>query len=274
MKYPTILTIAGSDSSSGAGIQADLKTASSLGVYAFTAVTAVTAQNSRGVSGINPVSPEILLEQLSAITEETSPDAIKIGMIPDKDCALVIADFLKKGNYRNIVYDPVLRSSSGHDLSQSETLPVILDSIIPASSLLTPNIDEAELLSGRKISNLHEAEDVGKLICRNYRLSSILIKGGHLASETLTDILILQSQDRPLVTRFSHPKIHTKNTHGTGCTLSSAIASFLALGFNLTEAVGHGIDYLQKALKAGADYKIGEREGHGPLNHMFTNSYL
>lgn len=268
--YKTILTIAGSDCIGGARIQADLKTATSLGVYAMSAITAVTAQNSAGVKGYDAVSPDLLKLQLETIAADMTPDAVKTGMIPDFTSAEIIADFIEKHEIHNLVVDPVITATSGHTLSDSSVLSVMRSRLIPAADLITPNIPEAEIISGLKIESVEDARDAAEAIIEKFHAKGVLVKGGHSeGSSDLCDILILNDKNGIRLSEFHHPRVDTPNTHGTGCTLSSAIASFLALGLPLADAVGHGIDYLQLAIRHGASYSFGRLNGHGPVDHMF-----
>lgn len=263
LRYPVALTIAGSDSGGGAGIQADLKTFSSLGVYGTSAITAVTAQNTTGVQSIQPVSPDIIEGQIRAVMEDIPIDAVKIGMLFLPQTVRIVAQALDRFSPTHVVLDPVMIATSGDSLIAEETVETIINELFHRVHLITPNIDEASLLSGMAIHNENDmaaaAEKLWALGC-----PAVLMKGGHLKGSNMTDILYRKNQE-PL--RLSVPTIDTDNTHGTGCTLSSAIAAFMALGYTLPEAVIQAKTYITEALQAGADVQLGH--GHGPLNHFF-----
>lgn len=262
--YPCILTIAGSDCSGGAGIQADIKTISALGAYAASAITAVTAQNTCGVNGVFPVPAPIVQSQIEAVMTDIRPDAIKIGMVSDPGTVRTIARSLRKFHPRHVIFDPVMVSTSGCKLMDDEAISVIVKELMPLSSLITPNLSEARVLTGKDISTVDAMEAVaGELL--QWGSGGVLIKGGHLEGNQMCDVMKLR--DNAQVYRFDAPKIKSKNTHGTGCTLSSAIATFCALGLPLAEAVGKAKEYVYKGIEAGKDIHIGE--GHGPLNHFY-----
>lgn len=262
--YPKVLTIAGSDSGGGAGIQADLKTMSALGVYGMSAITAVTAQNTVGVRGIQPIAPEIVAMQIEAVMDDLSCDAVKIGMLHSRAIIETVADKLKQYAPRFIVVDPVMISTSGHKLLEDDAIACIVDELFPIATVVTPNIDEAEYLSGMKIENETDmqqaAERLLKMGCR-----AVLMKGGHLETDCMTDLLFIAGET-PY--RLTSPRIESVNNHGTGCTLSSAIASYLALGNDLPHAVAAAKQYISEGLAHGAGIKIGH--GHGALNHFFA----
>ena len=262
MKYTTVLTIAGSDSGGGAGIQADIKTISAIGCYSASAITAITAQNTCGVNAIQTLSPQIVKEQIESVATDIEIDAIKIGMVSEPDIIEVISDFIKDINNIPIVFDPVLVSTSGHILTQSNTIDLITTQIIPYCTLVTPNIFEAERLTNISISTEEDMINACYEIQR-YGCQNVLIKGGHSNSDIITDILITKDK----IFKFSATKILSQNTHGTGCTLSSAIASYLALGNTLPDAVEKGKTFITNAIKSGKDVKTGK--GHGPVNHFF-----
>jgi len=258
-KMRTALSIAGSDSSGGAGIQADLKTMSAHGIYAMTAITALTAQNTTGVTSILAVSPEFLAEQLDAVFEDIFPDAVKIGMVSNAALIRVIARKLKQYGARHIVVDPVMVATSGSKLMQNEALETLRQELLPLAELVTPNIPEAEILSGMKISNAEDMEKAAKYIAKTYSCS-VLLKGGHDLNNA-NDLLYRDDEPK----WFYGRRIDNPNTHGTGCTLSSAIASNLAYGADLSEAVERAKDYISGALAAMLD--LGK--GSGPMNHLF-----
>ena len=270
MRYYTALTIAGSDSCGGAGIQADIKTMSALGVYATSAITAITVQNTKGVYGIQNVEPEIVKGQIEAVMEDIHPDAIKIGMVNDCDTIRAIAETLKKyqESFQHLVIDPVMVSTSGCRLMQEDALDVFITELLPLATLLTPNIPEAEILANRKIENVEDikaaAAAISKLGCRY-----VLIKGGHFDGEEKIDYLFEVGKQK---TSYRGISVNTRNTHGTGCTLSSAITSYLAREMDMNTAIAMAKTYLSGAILAGKDIKIGE--GHGPVNHFYEPKSL
>lgn len=259
MKRPTVLTIAGSDSSGGAGIQADIKTMIMNGVYAMSAVTALTAQNTTGVRAILEVSPEFLQQQLDAVFEDIYPDAIKIGMVPSGQLIRVIVDRLRHYGAKKIVVDPVMVSTSGSVLMKEETRAILEEQLLPMAAVITPNIPEAEVLTGRKIRNREDMEAAAlHLGIRGIR--AVLLKGGHSVSDA-DDLLYANGR----LTWFPGRRIQNPNTHGTGCTLSSAIASALARGMSMEDAVREAKDYISGALESDLD--LGK--GSGPLDHGY-----
>lgn len=263
-RYPVALTIAGSDSGGGAGIQADIKTFSALGVYGASVITSVTAQNTQGVRGIQAVSPEILKGQLDAVFEDITIDAVKIGMLHNKAAAEIVVSTIDTYSPTYIILDPVIISTSGNKLLQDDAIYIIVRELFKRATLVTPNIDEAEFLSGMKIRSENEMEQAAnKLLALGCR--AVLMKGGHLKGDQMIDILYVADM-APL--RLSSETIDTVNGHGTGCTLSSAIAAYLALGDNLPEAVKSAKDYITRAIHAGKEVRTGR--GHGPLNHFFA----
>ena len=259
MKIRTALTIAGSDCSGGAGIQADIKTMTMNGVYATSAITALTAQNTTGVTAIQEATPDFLRQQLDAIFEDIFPDAVKIGMVASSELINVIAGSLKAYKATNIVVDPVMIATSGSALLKTDAVQTLIDKLLPLATVVTPNIAEAEVLSGLTISNKEEMEKAAKLIGDNYNCS-VLLKGGHSVHDA-NDLLY----DAGTMQWFEGKRIDNPNTHGTGCTLSSAIASNLAKGFTLQEAVKKAKDYISEALAAQLD--LGK--GSGPMQHNF-----
>ncbi len=260
-RYPRVLSIAGSDSGGGAGIQADLKTFAALGCYGMTAITAITAQNTLGVSAIHAVPPAILKAQLQAVLDDIGADAVKIGMLHSPEIVEVVAWAIDHYQLKKVVLDPVMVATSGDRLIAEETVQVLVRELFPRALLVTPNLDEAALLLG------HSIEDVGALDAAATALLDLgaraaLLKGGHLSGDTVVDVL---AQPGLALTHLESPRIVTRNGHGTGCTLSSAIASHLALGLSLPQAVAQARDYILLAIAAGADVHTGQ--GHGPLNH-------
>lgn len=262
-RYATALTIAGSDSSGGAGIQADLKTFSALGVYGMSAITSITAQNTLGVRGIQPISSEILRGQLNAVFEDSIIDAVKTGMLHNKEAVEIVAETIDCFKPGFIVVDPVMVSTSGSKLIEDVAIEAIITMLFSRSSLITPNIDEAEFLTGFKIRDIHDMSRAAYKLM-DMGCKGVLMKGGHLGGEEMTDMLFIAGTE-PL--SFSSAKISTENTHGTGCTFSSAIAAYVALGHPMEKAVEQAKGYITKALSNGADVREGY--GYGPLNHLF-----
>ena len=261
MRYARVLSIAGSDSGGGAGIQADLKTFAALGCYGMTAITAVTAQNTRGVHGIHAVPHAMLAAQIDAVAADIGIDAVKIGMLHDPEVVDVVADAIRRYQWPHVVLDPVMVAINGDRLIAQETVGVLVQRLFPLVTVITPNLDEAALLLGRDVKGEEELEAAAMdLLALGAR--AVLLKGGHLPGEEVVDVLLQRTQ--PLL-RMSHQRIASRNTHGTGCTLSSAIACHLALGHDLPEAVKLARGYIQQAIAQGADVQTGQ--GHGPLNH-------
>ena len=256
------LTIAGSDSCGGAGIQADIKTMTMNGVYAMSAVTALTAQNTTGVTGIMEVSPDFLGMQLDAVFEDIIPDAVKIGMVSSSDLIKVIANKLEQYEAKNIVADPVMVATSGARLIEEAAVETLKARILPLATVITPNIPEAEILTGMVIKDETDMENAAKVLVDRYGCAA-LVKGGHRINDA-NDILYCEGYEAPVW--FQGRRIDNPNTHGTGCTLSSAIASNLAKGYGLTESVERAKDYLSGALAAMLD--LGK--GSGPLAHNFA----
>lgn len=255
----TALTIAGSDSSGGAGIQADIKTMTANGVYATSAITALTAQNTTGVYGILESTPEFLANQLDCIFTDIFPDAVKTGMVSSTALIAVIADKLRQYGARNIVVDPVMVATSGARLISEEAVDALKEKLLPLATLLTPNIPEAEVLSGMTISDPAGMERAARAISEQYGCA-VLCKGGHQVSDA-DDLLWREGAG----VWFRGRRIQNNNTHGTGCTLSSAIASNLAKGYDLDQSVRRAKDYISGALAAMLD--LGH--GSGPMDHMF-----
>lgn len=256
------LTIAGSDSCGGAGIQADIKTMITNGVYAMSCITALTAQNTTGVSGIMNVTPEFLALQLDSIFTDIVPDAVKIGMVSDQELIKVISSKLREYKAQNIVVDPVMVATSGARLINENAIETLKSELFPLATLLTPNIPEAEVLTESRINSASDMEEAAKVIAKLYNCS-VLIKGGHQINDA-NDLLYdckLQT-----TTWFNGRRINNPNTHGTGCTLSSAICSNLAKGFALDESVRRAKDYISGALEAMLD--LGK--GSGPMDHGFA----
>ena len=264
MKCKTALTIAGSDCSGGAGIQADIKTMTMNGVYAMSAITAMTAQNTTGVKAIQESTPEFLKQQLDAVFEDIYPDAVKIGMVSSSELIRVIADRLAYYGARNIVVDPVMVASSGSALMKSEAVRVLTEELLPVASLVTPNIPEAQVLSGMIIESKEDMITAAKQISDSCHCA-VLLKGGHSINDA-NDLLYANGE----LVWFEGKRIDNPNTHGTGCTLSSAIASNLAKGFSLAESVKRAKEYISGALAAMLD--LGK--GSGPMMHNFDLNSL
>ena len=259
MKMNTALTIAGSDSSGGAGIQADLKTMTANGVYGMSAITALTAQNTTGVTGIMDVTPEFLEKQIDAVFSDIFPDAVKTGMVSSSELIHVIADKLKKYNASNIVVDPVMVATSGAKLISDDAIETLKECLLPLATVITPNIPEAEVLSGMTIESEEDMEKAAKMIFENYGCA-VLCKGGHQVNDAND---LLYSSKGPVW--FKGKRIDNPNTHGTGCTLSSAIASNLAKGESLENSVKAAKDYISGALEA----MLNLGKGSGPLAHNY-----
>ncbi len=254
-----ILIIAGSDSGGGAGIQGDIKTVSALGGYAMTAITAITVQNTIAVSDVHPVPTHIIAAQMQVVLDDIGADAIKTGMLHDKDVIETIANFLSN-KARNIpaVIDPVMISKSGNALLQANAIEALKKKLLPLATLITPNIPEAEVLLGTPIKDTKEAAcALGKFGSR-----AILLKGGHAPGDTITDVL----WDGKEITLWQSPRIDTQHTHGTGCTLASAIAVSLGQGMSLKDSITRARDYVMGAIKNAPGYG----HGHGPLNHNWN----
>ena len=262
--YARVLTIAGSDSGGGAGIQADLKTFAALGCYGMTAITALTAQNTKGVQGIQGIPAEFLKAQIQSVMDDIGADAIKIGMLHAPEIVDVVAWAIDHYQLKNVVLDPVMVATSGDRLIASETVQVLVRELFPRATLITPNLDEAVLLLGREISDASVLETAGRdLLSMGAR--AVLLKGGHLPGDDVMDLLV---QPNTPSERLSSRRIQSRNVHGTGCTLSSAIAAYLALGMGLSEAVHCARQFIVQAIAHGADITTGQ--GHGPLNHGFA----
>ena len=258
----TALTIAGSDSSGGAGIQADIKTMTMNGVYAMSAITALTAQNTTGVTGILEVSPEFLSKQLDAIFEDIFPDAVKVGMVSSSQLIEIIADKLKSYKASNIVVDPVMVATSGSRLIEDEAINTLKEKLLPLAAVITPNIPEAEILADMTIKDKEDMEKAAKVLVERFGCA-VLVKGGHRINDA-NDVLFAKSMSEPVW--FEGRRIDNPNTHGTGCTLSSAIASNLAKGCELAQAIENAKAYLSGALEAMLD--LGK--GSGPLAHNYA----
>lgn len=257
----TALTIAGSDSSGGAGIQADIKTMTTNGVYAMSAITALTAQNTTGVTDIMEVTPKFLEEEIDSIFTDIRPDAIKTGMVSSSELIEVIADKLTEYKAENIVVDPVMVATSGARLISEEAIDTLKQRLLPLATVITPNVPEAEVLSEMEIKSEEDMEKAAKVICEKFGCG-VLLKGGHQLNDA--NDLLWQKDAEPVW--FHGKRINNPNTHGTGCTLSSAIASNLAKGYDLQTAVKYAKNYISGALAAMLD--LGK--GSGPMNHAFA----
>lgn len=264
--YPIVLSIAGSDSSGGAGIQADLKTFSALGVYGATAITAITAQNTQGVNSQFALSPQMVYEQIVAVVDDLQPSVVKIGMLSNSEIVHAVADALSKYSLK-IILDPVMVSSSGHRLLSIEAQDVIKERLLQMSTLITPNIPEMEALTGMRLVAYPEKEKASRYLM-DCGAKAVLLKGGHEEGDIKTDILYSKFNGKLRIDTFASDTIYTKNIHGTGCTLSSAIAAFMARGYLLPDAVAEAKHYVSDAIQAGANIKIGH--GFGPVNHGFN----
>ena len=264
--YPIVLSIAGSDSSGGAGIQADLKTFSALGVYGATAITAITAQNTLGVHAQCPIPPEMVYDQITAVIDDLHPSFVKIGMLSNVEIVLAVAEALSKYSL-SIVLDPVMVSSSGHRLLSAEAQDMVKQKLLPMAMLITPNLPEMEALTELPLSTYEEKEKAAKHLLDG-GAKAILLKGGHEEGDIKTDILFTPSANGIQSSLFSSESIPTRNIHGTGCTLSSAITAYLARGHKLEEAITAAKKFITEAIRSGADIEIGQ--GFGPVNHGFN----
>ena len=293
--YARVLSIAGSDPSGGAGIQADLKTFSALGCYGMSVVCALTAQNTQGVTGIHAVHVEFVRKQLEAVLSDVGVDAVKVGMLGSAEAVAVVAETLRRYAVEKIVVDPVMVAKGGHPLLPEEAVDAVRSLLLPMATVVTPNLPEASVLLGAPVRTADEMPDAGAALVR-LGARSALVKGGHLQkevqefrssgvqngvppavgslSDSSDDCLVVRSgccggqcQESPVSMWFRHSRTVTRNTHGTGCTLSSAIAATLAHGASIPEAVKEAIDYTTGAIRAGAGYEFGH--GHGPVHHFF-----
>lgn len=263
--YKRVLTIAGSDSGGGAGIQADLKTIAANGCYGMSVITALTAQNTKGVFGIHPVPVDFVQQQLEVVLSDIGSDAIKVGMLYSTELIEMLAVELKRFSVKNLVVDPVMVATSGDILLQEDAISALKTSLIPIADLITPNLPEASVLLGRKISTSGELKDaaveLSELGCPN-----VLVKGGHLEDATSDDLLYMKESGE--FSAYPVQRIKTINDHGTGCTLSAAIAAALAHGLSVDAAVAKGKEYITGAIGSGADYQLGH--GRGPVDHFYT----
>lgn len=266
--YHRVLTIATSDSGGGAGIQADLKTFSAMGCYGMSVLAALTAQNTHEVWGIHALPPDYVALQIDAVIDDLGVDAVKIGMLFNRDIMKAVADRLKAHNIKQVVLDPVMVAQSGEKLIEDDAIEALKHYLFPISTTITPNLPEAETLLGATIEDRSQMEEAARALLQ-YGSESVLLKGGHFEEEQSLDCLVLQepdAQDNDIYW-YKAKRIDTENTHGTGCTLSSAITAGLAKGQTLPEAVGNAKDYITGAIEAGSRYQIGK--GSGPLHHFY-----
>jgi hydroxymethylpyrimidine/phosphomethylpyrimidine kinase len=263
-QYCKVLTIAGSDSGGGAGIQADLKTFSAIGCYGMSVITALTAQNTRGVNGIHAVPAAFAVQQIEAVFSDMGADAVKIGMLYSAELIEAVAEALKKHRARKIVLDPVMVAQSGDKLLQDDAIEAIKTHLMPLADVVTPNIPEASVLCRRLLAQWSDIESAAKTLAQ-HGSRSILIKGGHGDENKSTDLLFLARENR--FVSLTADRIKTNNNHGTGCTLSSAIASYMAKGRDIEAAVQKAKTFMNQAIAAGAAYQLGH--GHGPVHHFF-----
>lgn len=264
IKKPCVVTIAGSDSSGGAGIQADIKTISALGCYAASVITALTAQNTQGVQSIHPLPAEFIAEQIESVFSDLDVVAVKIGMLFQKDIIDAVAYALKKFKPYSIVIDPVMVAKSGAELLPSHIIDYLQQQLFSIATLITPNILEAQKLLQITNINSHNLPEAAEQIARKFQ-TNVLVKGGHVNSKIASDVLY--SYRTNTHTWFHHPRIQTIHTHGTGCTLSAAIASYLAKNNSLIDSISHAKQYLSRAIQAGSTLAIGK--GFGPVDHFY-----
>lgn len=263
-RYNRVLTIAGSDSGGGAGIQADIKAISAMGCFATTAITAITAQNTQGITAVHPIPIEMIEDQIDAVLSDIGTDTIKIGMLHSAEVVNVVADKIEQYKIKNVVLDPVMVSTSGHRLIEEQAIEVLQSRLVPMARVITPNIPEAEILAGVKITSEAQFAEVARMLSNGGK-NSVLLKAGHLSEDILTDYLYNAEDDT--FTTLPSARVDTKNTHGTGCTLSSALAAALARGFSLTEAAKMAKHYIEQAIISGAEYTIGN--GFGAVDHFW-----
>ena len=266
--YPSVMTIAGFDGSGGAGIQADIKTFSALGCYATSVLTALPVQNTTGVRKIYPIPVEAVSDQIEAVLDDIFPQAVKIGMVHTPQLVETIVMTLSKYPKIPVVFDPVMVATSGDRLIEEETIIAITEKLFPIADIITPNMDEASILAGMNVKTLEEMRTAGDKILA-YGCKNILLKGGHQESSTVTSLLFDENGEQH---SFETEKLVTVNTHGSGCTLSSAIAAYLARGEALYNAVALAQDYVFEAISTGKDVVTGK--GNGPLNHFFNPQKL
>lgn len=253
------LTIAGSDSGGGAGIQADLKTFHQFGVFGTSVVVAITAQNTRGVTDVHLVPPDVVRAQMAALAGDLPPDAAKTGMLGSPELVETVAEGIRSHGFPNLVVDPVMVATSGDRLLSKEAERSVAEYLVPLARIITPNIPEAEILAGRSIATVDDMEEAGRALVER-GAGAALVKGGHLAAAAVVDVLVTADE----TVQWSHTKLATTSTHGTGCTLSAAIAAALARGTGLLQAVATALDFVHRAIASAPP--LGQ--GHGPLNHF------
>jgi len=263
-QYARVLSIAGSDSGGGAGIQADLKTFAALGCYGMTAITALTAQNTLGVQAIHGVPASFLKAQLQSVLDDIGVDAVKIGMLHSPEVVEVVAWAIDHYGLKQVVLDPVMVATSGDRLIAEETVSVLVKELFPRVQLVTPNLDEASLLLQQPLTAVDQLHNAAQALL-DMGAKAVLLKGGHLPGDVLCDVLQTLGSDAVV---FEATRIHSRNVHGTGCSLSSAIAAHLASGKTMADAVAAARAFIRQAIAVGASVKTGE--GHGPLNHGFA----
>ncbi len=263
-QYQKVLAIAGSDSGGGAGIQADIKTISACGSFATTAITAITAQNTLGVTDIHPIPVSTLKNQIKAVLEDIGTDSVKIGMLHNSETILAVYEMLEQFKIKNIVLDPVMVATSGSKLLEPDAIATLKETLIPRARIITPNIPEAEILLNVSIKHQKDLKKYALNLGEKYNVS-VLLKAGHLQDDHLIDIFY--NAENKAIVELKSKRVTSQNTHGTGCTLSSALAAFLSQGFELTKAVTQAKDFINGAIISGKDYAIGK--GHGPVHHFY-----
>lgn len=267
-KYITALTIAGSDSSGGAGIQADLKTFSALGVYGASVITVLTAQNTQGVYSIMPVTPNFVGEQIDAVFTDLEINAVKVGMLFSSAIIKEVVLKLKKYNPKNLILDPVMFAKSGDKLLEDSAIEILINELLPLAKIITPNLKEAELILGREITNYNEFEKANEEIISKNNIEAVFLKAGGFQDNNSNDLLSIKENNIINHLWLESKRIDTLNTHGTGCSISSAITANIAKGFSLFDSVKKSKEYINKAIISGAEYKLGK--GKGPIDHFFN----
>lgn len=263
-QYPRVLTIAGSDSGGGAGVQADIKAISATGSFATSAITAITVQNTLGVKSVHPVPVETIVGQIDAVLGDIGTNAVKIGMLFSVDVIRAVKEALLKHNAPNIVLDPVMWATSCHKLIEDDAIKVLSEELVPIARVITPNIPEAQTLAGETITSQKDLPAIARKLSRSGQVS-VLMKAGHLTDDCLIDVFYNAETDTCI--ELKSQRLYTPNTHGTGCTLSSAFASYLAQGYSLDDAARAAKEYITRAIESGAGYEIGA--GHGPVDHFW-----
>lgn len=264
--YPVVLSIAGSDSSGGAGIQADLKTFSALGVYGATAITAITAQNTQGVHSQLAITPEMVYDQIISVVDDLHPSYVKVGMLSNAAIVEAVAEALSRYSL-GVVLDPVIISTTGHRLLSEDAQEIVKRRLLPLSLIVTPNIPEIIALTNHSVDTLEQKINAASHLF-DYGARAVLLKGGHEEGDTKSDILFTRSESGVQTSIFTSETITTRNTHGTGCTLSSAITAFMARGCDMCEAIAQAKMFITEAIRSGADVVVGS--GSGPVNHGFN----